>query len=70
MGQQQTEMGSAVRRMFLVLLVAALMAAMLMGSAGTAFADKGGVPDILAFNSCKASDQAGANCPAFKHVKV
>lgn len=43
MGQQEIVTGSAVRRMILVLVVAALMAAMVAATAAPAFAAKGGV---------------------------
>jgi hypothetical protein len=50
MGQQETTMratGSALRRMILVLAVAALMAAMMAVSAMPAMADVGGQPHVI-----------------------
>ena len=46
MGHQETmATGSALRRILLVLAVAAVMAVMMVASAMPAFADKGGIPN-------------------------
>jgi len=57
MGQQQTVAGSALRRMILVLAVAALMAAMMAVSAMPAFAAGQGTGLCVKNNIAKSGDK-------------
>ena len=69
MGQQETTMratGSALRRMILVLAVAALMAAMMVASAMPAFA-AGGAPNEKALAAC--GDHPGAKNVWFCNIE-